>query len=83
MTGYNLPPGVTGFEDAINGPTREYDATFDVKHECDEDTYDAFFEGSAAGTVVLWSSPPAQFVFDCPQCGEEVTLESDDGDNWR
>lgn len=83
MTGYNLPPGVSGFEDAIAGPSDEYEAEFAVRHECDEDKYDGFFEGSAVGTVVVWSAPPVQFVFDCPQCGEEVTLESEDGEDWR
>lgn len=74
----NYPPGVTGFEDAIAGPRDEYDQTATVTHECDEDKFEAPFRGEVTGTVVVWSSPPAQFFYDCPQCGEEVEVTEDD-----
>lgn len=70
----NYPPGVTGFEDAF-GPQREWDATREVVHECNEDLFETPFNGDVEGTVIVWNSPPAQFAYECPQCGEDVTEE--------
>jgi hypothetical protein len=74
--GWDYPPGVTGHEDAF-GPEREYDDTFEVHHTCDEDRFDAPFEGEVFGTVRVWNESGPDFLYDCPQCGEEVLLELD------
>lgn len=79
MSSGAYPPGVSGFEPAIAGAQYEYDETRWVEHECDE-PYEKDFTGDVTGTVIQWDYTSRDFVYECEQCGQEVTITDDPDD---
>lgn len=65
MSGY-YPAGVSGFEDEISGPRREYDAPMDA--ECD----DCGWVGTITATVRVWRDE-RDASWRCPSCSADQT----------
>jgi len=63
----NLPPGVSGNEDAF-GPQAEYDTEADLTYVCE--SCDA--PSPEVITRVVWNGG-AEDVWDCPECGHSNT----------
>jgi hypothetical protein len=74
----NYPPGVTGFESAINGPD-ERDHTMSVVAQCE----DSPEEYDAKGTLIVWDRWDAEFEWSCEFCGEDhkVSVDTDAPDD--
>lgn len=73
----NYPPGVSGNEWQIAGPRSEYDETRSVvlPHDGDE-------EVEVLGTVTVWDVYAADFDYECPECGEDHSVEFDPSDYY-
>ena len=63
MSGWNLPPGVTGNE-AVFGPQDEVDV------ELDKECADCGFSGWVTVTRLGWTASVTE-CWDCPTCGQE------------
>lgn len=71
----NLPPGVTGTEDAF-GPQAEEDVT--IEAAC----YHCPFEGEIVATQLTWNYGATRY-FECPQCGTENEIEVPQSDGME
>lgn len=76
----NYPPGVSGNEWQIAGPSKEWDEEREVEHACDEDRFEENFEGKALVRVTQWDFYSRSIEWVCPQCGEDVEDEDDPED---
>lgn len=79
MAGYNLPPGVTGNEWQIAGPTaRPGWQVIDVEHECPEEEFEEGFTGTVEAdleTTVSYGTLYETYRWTCPRCGRDGETE--------
>lgn len=75
----NYPPGVSGLEYAIAGATSRGGDTRLVAHECPEDKFEEAFSGDVEGELESYEYE-VWFCYECPQCGETVTIDLDPED---